>query len=123
MIERVFLSCQDKMKIYQRPATVCGVSQNEVDVSVNILTYSALKNNKITVFGGTQVLNIHIDDICGVYLFLLNNQESIPSGTFNAGFENISLLDIAPLKSNYQIQKLKLPHQTIPDRTDNAQKN
>ena len=56
------------------------------------ISIPALKNNKITVFGGTQVRpNIHIDDICGVYLFLLNNQESIPSGTFNAGFENISI--------------------------------
>ena len=98
--ERVFLSYQDKMKVYcVRPATVCGVSPRmRLDVSVNILTYSALKNNKITVFGGTQVRpNIHIDDICGVYLFLLNNQERIPSGTFNAGFENISILDIANL--------------------------
>jgi len=98
--ERVFLSYKDKMKVYcVRPATVCGVSPRmRLDVSVNILTYSALKNNKITVFGGTQVRpNIHIDDICGVYFFLLNNQERIPSGTFNAGFENISILDIANL--------------------------
>ena len=98
--ERVFLSYKNEMKIYcVRPATVCGVSPRmRLDVSVNILTYSALKNGKITVFGGNQVRpNIHIDDICGVYLFLLKNRENIPSGTFNAGFENISILDIANL--------------------------
>ncbi len=96
--ERVFLSYRDKMKIFCiRPATVCGVSPRmRLDVSVNILTYSALKNGLITVFGGDQVRpNIHIDDICAAYIFFINNFENIPSGCFNAGFENISILDIA----------------------------
>ena len=97
--ERVFLSYQNDMNIYCiRPATVCGVSPRmRLDVSVNILTYSALKNNLIKVFGGKQVRpNIHIDDICSVYEFFLENQE-IASGCYNAGFENISILDIAKL--------------------------
>ena len=103
--ERVFLSFKNDMKIYcVRPATVCGVSPRmRLDVSVNILTYSALKNNLIKVFGGAQVRpNIHIDDICSVYEFFIENAE-IDSGCFNAGFENISILDIAKL-----VQK-KLP--------------
>ena len=103
--ERVFLSFKNDMKIYcVRPATVCGVSPRmRLDVSVNILTYSALKNNLIKVFGGAQVRpNIHIDDICSVYEFFIENGE-IDSGCFNAGFENISILDIAKL-----VQK-KLP--------------
>ena len=97
--ERVFLSYQNDMNIYCiRPATVCGVSPRmRLDVSVNILTYSALKNNLIKVFGGKQVRpNIHIDDICSVYEFFIENQE-IASGCYNAGFENISILDIAKL--------------------------
>ena len=107
--ERVFLSFKEYMKIYcVRPATVCGVSPRmRLDVSVNILTYSALKNKIIKVFGGNQVRpNIHIDDICSVYQFLIENK-NIASGCYNAGFENISILDIAKL-----VQK-KLPDSKI----------
>ena len=94
--ERVLLSYQDRMNIQiVRPATVCGVSSRmRLDVSVNMLTMQALTKGKITVFGGTQVRpNIHIDDICDLYLFLLQNPQH--DGIFNAGFENISILDIA----------------------------
>mgnify|MGYP001299604614 CR=1 FL=1 len=107
--ERVFLSFKEDMQIYcVRPATVCGVSPRmRLDVSVNILTYSALKNKVIRVFGGNQVRpNIHIDDICSVYEFLLESN-NIESGCYNAGFENISILDIAKL-----VQK-KLPNSKI----------
>ena len=107
--ERVFLSFKEYMKIFcVRPATVCGVSPRmRLDVSVNILTYSALKNKIIKVFGGNQVRpNIHIDDICSVYQFLIENK-TIESGCYNAGFENISILDIAKL-----VQK-KLPDSKI----------
>jgi len=96
--ERIFLSYQDKMKVFCiRPATVCGVSPRmRLDVSVNILTYSALSKGIITVFGGNQIRpNIHIDDICDAYIFFINNFDNINSGFFNAGFENISILDIA----------------------------
>jgi nucleoside-diphosphate-sugar epimerase len=49
---------------------------------------------KITVFGGSQIRpNIHIDDICDLYIFMLQNPKF--DGIFNAGFENISILDIA----------------------------
>ncbi|MBO8244240.1 SDR family oxidoreductase [Prochlorococcus marinus XMU1411] len=101
--ERVFLSYQNDMKIFCiRPATVCGVSPRmRLDVAVNILTYSALKNNLIKVFGGNQIRpNIHIDDICGIYEFFLLNANNIPSGCFNAGFENISIMDIAKRVKN-----------------------
>lgn len=94
--ERVLLSYQDRMNIQiVRPATVCGVSSRmRLDVSVNMLTMQALTKGKITVFGGTQVRpNIHIDDICDLYLFLLQDPQH--DGIYNAGFENISILDIA----------------------------
>ncbi len=64
--ERVMLSYADKMVVQiVRPATVCGMSARmRLDVSVNMLTMQAIKNGKITVFGGDQVRpNIHIDDI------------------------------------------------------------
>ena len=95
--ERVFLSFKDYLDVKCiRPATVCGYSPRmRLDVSVNMLTSQALKNNKITVFGGDQTRpNIHIQDMANIYRHFLNNPE-IPSGCYNAGFENISILDIA----------------------------
>lgn len=94
--ERVLLSYADRMTMQIiRPATVCGYSPRmRLDVSVNMLTMQALRNKRITVFGGRQVRpNIHIEDIADVYLFMLDHPEH--SGVFNAGFENISILDIA----------------------------
>jgi nucleoside-diphosphate-sugar epimerase len=95
--ERVFLSYKDQMQVHCiRPATVCGVSPRmRLDVSVNMLSYQALKNGRITVFGGDQTRpNIHIQDIANVYRHFLAHPE-IESGCYNAGFENISILDIA----------------------------
>jgi nucleoside-diphosphate-sugar epimerase len=94
--ERVLMSYADKMAVQiVRPATVCGYSPRmRLDVSVNMLTMQALLNKRITVFGGKQVRpNIHIDDIASVYLFMLEHPDL--TGVFNAGFENISILDIA----------------------------
>jgi nucleoside-diphosphate-sugar epimerase len=55
---------------------------------------------KITVFGGDQVRpNIHIDDITDVYLHLIDHPEV--TGIYNAGFENISILDIAKKVTKY----------------------
>jgi len=96
--ERVLLSYQDDMHIQiVRPATVCGYSPRmRLDVSVNLLTMQALSKGKITVFGGGQVRpNIHIDDITDLYLHLIDRPEI--SGVYNAGFENISIMDIAKM--------------------------
>ena len=95
--ERVLLSYADVMQIHCiRPATVCGYSPRmRLDVSVNMLTMQALKNGTMTVFGGDQTRpNIHIDDMVRVYQHFLAKPE-LPSGCYNAGFENISILDIA----------------------------
>ncbi len=99
--ERVILSYQNAMTVQiVRPATVCGLSDRmRLDVSVNMLTMQALKNGKITVFGGKQTRpNIHIDDITDLYVFLLDNPQV--QGVYNAGFENISILDIANMVTN-----------------------
>ncbi len=94
--ERVLLSYADDMVVQIiRPATVCGYSPRmRLDVSVNMLTMQALTKRKITVFGGQQTRpNIHIDDITDVYMFMLDHPEH--TGVYNAGFENMSILDIA----------------------------
>ena len=98
--ERVLLSYENDMVVQiVRPATVCGYSPRmRLDVSVNLLTMQALTNGKITVFGGDQVRpNIHIDDITDLYLHLIDHPEF--TGIYNAGFENISIKDIANLIS------------------------
>lgn len=100
--ERVLLSYHEDMVVQiVRPATVCGYSPRmRLDVSVNMLTMQALAKGKITVFGGDQTRpNIHIDDITDVYLHLIDHPEA--TGIFNAGFENISIMDIARLVTKY----------------------
>ena len=95
--ERVLLSYAGQMQVHCiRPATVCGYSPRmRLDVSVNMFTMQALKNGKITVFGGQQTRpNIHIQDMVNVYRHFLVKPE-LASGCYNAGFENITILDIA----------------------------
>ena len=108
--ERVLLSFKDKIKIHNiRPATVCGYSPRmRLDVSVNMLTFQALKNKIITVFGGNQIRpNIHIDDLVRVYLHFLENR-SLPHGNYNAGFENISIKNLAIKISNKTLSKIEI---------------
>lgn len=78
-----------------RPATVCGLSPRmRLDVSVNMLTMQALTRGVMTLHGGQQMRpSIHIDDMCDLYLFMLDHPEH--TGVFNAGFENLSLLAMA----------------------------
>ena len=95
--ESVLLSYRDKITLYIiRPATVCGYSPRmRLDLSVSLLTMHALTKGEITVFGGKQIRpNIHMNDMVGVYLHLLD-LDSEDAGIYNAGFENISILDIA----------------------------
>lgn len=96
--ERAIMSYKNlKTKIHIiRPATVCGLSPRmRLDVSVNLLTYQALKYKKITVLGGKQIRpNIHIKDMCRVYKHFLYKRE-LADGFYNAGFENVSIIDIA----------------------------
>jgi len=93
--ERVVKSYGDQMVTTSiRPATVCGLSPRmRLDVVVNLLTMQALKKGELTVLGGEQTRpNIHIDDMVDLYLFVL---EKRLAGIYNAGFENISVLEIA----------------------------
>lgn len=81
-----------------RPATLCGYAPRQrLDLSVNILTNHAVNSNKITVFGGAQRRpNLHIQDMADLYKLLLTvPAEEIAGQTFNAGFQNMSIMDIA----------------------------
>ena len=97
--ERVLLSYRDEMTVHcVRPATVCGLSPRmRLDVAVNMLTYQALSAGQMTIFGGRQTRpNIHIKDMVGVYQHLLARPD-LPTGCYNAGFENLSILEVAEL--------------------------
>jgi nucleoside-diphosphate-sugar epimerase len=101
--ERILLSYKHKIIIQiVRPATVCGYSPRmRLDLSVNMLTVQALANGRITVFGGDQIRpNIHIQDITDVFIYFLNLGDKA-TGIYNAGFENISILDIAKMAAEF----------------------
>ena len=83
-----------------RPATVCGYSPRlRLDLTVNILTNHAVTNRKIKVFGGTQMRpNIHIDDMVEAYVQSLRwPDEAIDGKTYNVGYDNYRLLEIAEM--------------------------
>jgi nucleoside-diphosphate-sugar epimerase len=83
-----------------RPATVCGYAPRlRLDLSVNILTNHALTNNKITVFGGSQLRpNLHIQDYVDLCKLLLTAPtEKIANQIFNCGYQNMTIMDIAHL--------------------------
>ena len=109
--ERVFMSFKDKILINCiRPATVCGISPRmRFDVSVNLLTLQAIKKKQVTVFGGNQIRpNIHIKDMIRLYEFFLKKR--IPSGFYNAGFENLKIINLAKMiqkKTNAKIKVIK----------------
>lgn len=95
--ERVLLSYTDRIALQIiRPATICGYSPRmRLDLSVNMLTMQALSKGRITMFGGAQVRpNIHIRDMVNVYRHFLELGDKV-TGVFNAGFENLSILEIA----------------------------
>lgn len=83
-----------------RPATVCGYAPRlRLDLTVNILTNHAANNGKIRVFGGSQLRpNIHIEDMTDLYLHCLQATPDLIDGkTYNAGYENRSVMDIAEM--------------------------
>lgn len=98
--------CEDALAVHAgsmpyvviRPATVCGYSPRlRLDLTVNILTSHAVNRNQITVFGGSQYRpNLHIQDMTDLYLQLLHESvEAIAGKTYNAGYQNQTVTDIA----------------------------
>jgi len=90
----------DFTTVIVRPATVCGFSPRQrLDLTVNILTSQAVHRGEITVFGGAQTRpNIHIEDMVDLYLLLLEAPaEQIGGKTFNAGYQNHTITEIAEM--------------------------
>ena len=81
-----------------RPATVCGYAPRQrLDLSVNILTNLAIRNNEITVFGGEQLRpNLHVQDYAELCNILITCDDNLISNEiFNCGYENKSIMEIA----------------------------
>jgi nucleoside-diphosphate-sugar epimerase len=100
MCEPLLLKHTDKdfVGVVFRPATVCGYAPRQrLDLSVNILTNHAVNKGKITVFGGAQLRpNLHVQDYADLCELLLDApDEKIANQTFNCGFQNMSIMDIA----------------------------
>jgi len=100
--ERVLISYENYFRcIALRPATICGYSPRmRFDVLINMLVGQAYNKRKIRVLGGNQIRpNIHIEDMCDVYTHFLE-RPNLGSGPYNAGFENVSVLEAANLVSS-----------------------
>lgn len=96
--ERVLISYADAIDLVCiRPATICGYSPRmRLDLTVNMFVMQALKNKNITIFGGNQMRpNITIMDMIRVYEFFLNKKNKNRHIIYNAGKENLKVLDIA----------------------------
>jgi len=99
--------CEDVLREYERPdfttailrpATVCGYAPRQrLDVIVNIMTNLAVNSGRLTVNGGDQYRpNIHIDDMTDVYVRMLDwPRELIAGETFNVGYKNQTVLELA----------------------------
>jgi nucleoside-diphosphate-sugar epimerase len=99
IFEKILMGYNDKnFKVYCiRPGTVCGISPRiRLDLSVNLLTFSALKSKIIKVFGGKQFRpHIHIKDMIRVYEFFL--EKNLETGIYNAAFECFTINKLAKL--------------------------
>ncbi len=83
-----------------RPATICGYSPRQrFDLTVNKLTVDAITKRVITVHGGQQRRpNVGITDAINLYEMLCNVEaEKINGKTFNFGFENHKVIEIAEI--------------------------
>ncbi|EKD73813.1 MAG: NAD dependent epimerase/dehydratase family protein, partial [uncultured bacterium] len=81
----------------------CGYSpRTRLDLSVNILTNHAVNKGNITVFGGAQMRpNLHIQDMCDLYELLTTiPSEKIQGETFNVGYQNFTIMEIAQMVKN-----------------------
>ena len=81
-----------------RPATICGYSPRQrFDLTVNKLTADGATKRLITVNGGQQRRpNLGMTDMINLYSLLLDTPaEKINGRTFNFGFENMKVIEIA----------------------------
>jgi len=96
--ERVLQSFADRFALQiVRPATLCGYSPRiRCDIVVNLLTMRALRDGVMNLM--TPELSrphCHVQDAASLYLFLLERPHL--TGVYNAGFENLTIMQTARL--------------------------
>lgn len=93
-------SSKDFCAVNIRPATICGYSPRQrFDLTVNKLTADAIQKRLITVHGGEQRRpNVGMSDVINLYTQLIETESHLINGkTFNFGFENHKIIDIAKI--------------------------
>jgi len=101
-----------------RPATVCGFSiRQRLDLVVNILTNIGYYKKQIKILGGNQLRpNIHIDDMVGAYLHVLETDiQLIKNEIFNVGFENYTVENLAKMVKKNIGEEVKLLYEKTND--------
>lgn len=101
-----------------RPATVCGFSiRQRLDLVVNILTNIGYHKKQIKILGGNQLRpNIHIDDMVGAYLHVLETDiQLIKNEIFNVGFENYTVENLAKMVKKNIGEEIKLLYEKTND--------
>ena len=94
----VAASSADFCAVNVRPATICGYSPRQrFDLTVNKLTADAISKRVITVHGGQQRRpNVGMTDMINLYGLLMSiDAGKINGRTFNFGFENHKVIDLA----------------------------
>lgn len=123
------LECEEKLRrsvqwdmewCILRPATVCGWSPRlRLDLSVNILSVHGMMNKKIIVHGGEQLRpNINIKDMVSAYIAVAEAPaDKIHGQTFNVGFENLSIMEIAKLvRKNLEDSSVEIVVEPVKDQ-------
>ena len=89
--EKLLLDCSQA--ICFRLATVFGTSTRmRTDLLVNEFVYKAMTDKYITVFEKHFKRNfIHIEDVANVFLWALNNYETMKHNVYNVGLSNANL--------------------------------
>lgn len=106
----VSASSRDFCSVNVRPATICGYSPRQrFDLTVNKLTADAVRKRKITVHGGEQRRpNVGMTDVIHLYGILAELDPHLINGkTFNFGFENHKIIDLAKIIQN-ELDDLKV---------------
>lgn len=99
-----------------RPATICGYSPSmRFDLSVHILTLAAVREGKITIFGGQQYRpHIHIDDMINAYVTLLEAPaEKVDGQVFNVGHANHTMDELAAMVRHMVSYNVDIEHQQL----------
>lgn len=101
--EKILLGLADSNfhTVAVRAATVCGSSPRQrLDLTVNILTISALAHGEITIFGGEQYRpNVHVNDLARFYMMLVQRDSlmMVNGQALNVGCENHTVAEIGNL--------------------------